>query len=80
MFDRASALWRKLTHQPVPIRPAAQAVEDDRRVWVRRHVSIDTRVTPASGEGEPSLSATSWTCRPAASNWPRPGPSGRATC
>ncbi len=57
MFDRTSALWRKLTHQPAPIRPAAQAVEDDRRVWVRRHVRIDTRVTPTSSAGEASLSA-----------------------
>ena len=80
MFDRASALWRKLTHQPVPIRPAAQAVEDDRRVWVRRHVSIDTRVTPASGEGEPSLSARILDVSSGGIQLAAPGPSGRATC
>ena len=57
MFDRASDLWRKLAHRPAPIQPAASAVEDDRRVWVRRHVSMETQVTPTSDAGGPSLSA-----------------------
>ena len=57
MFQRAASVWRKLTHQPVPVRPSdAAAAEEDRRVWVRRQVRIETRVTP-SAEDETPLSA-----------------------
>jgi c-di-GMP-binding flagellar brake protein YcgR len=58
VFERATSLWRRLTHQPAPSHAAAAlAEEEERRVWVRRHVSIETRVTPASGEDETGLSA-----------------------
>ena len=33
------------------------AAEDDRRIWVRRHVNVETRITPTSSDGEPSLVA-----------------------
>ena len=54
MLDRAAALWRRLTHQPAPAGPLA---DEDRRIWVRRHVSVETRVTPTSGGGESPLPA-----------------------
>ena len=57
MFDRASALWQKLTQRRANKHAAAGVAEDDRRVWVRRHVSIETRVTPTGDESEPSLDA-----------------------
>jgi len=57
VFDRAASLWRKLKHQPTTWQPDAATAEEDRRVWVRRHVSAETRVAPASGDGEASLTA-----------------------
>jgi hypothetical protein len=57
VFDRAASLWRKLTHHRAAVRPSAAIAEEDRRLWVRRHVSIETQVTPTSGAGEPPLSA-----------------------
>jgi len=53
VFDRTAALWRRLTHRPSSVHPAA---EEDRRVWVRRHVNVQTRVAPASGD-EPATPA-----------------------
>jgi c-di-GMP-binding flagellar brake protein YcgR len=58
VFERATSLWHRLTHQPAPDLPgAAQATEENRRVWVRRHVSVETRITPTSGDGEPPVDA-----------------------
>lgn len=60
MFERATSLWNRLTRRPAPGTLAGRpdAEEEDRRLWVRRPVNnVETRVTPATGEAEPSLSA-----------------------
>jgi hypothetical protein len=54
MFERASSLWRRLTHRP----PAAAlsegaAAADDRRVWVRHAADAETRLTPAAAAAAP---------------------------
>jgi hypothetical protein len=46
VFERAASLWRRLTRKPAHAHAAA---EDDRRVWVRRHVSVETQVAAADG-------------------------------
>jgi c-di-GMP-binding flagellar brake protein YcgR len=53
VFKRAASLWNRLTHRPA----SGALAEEDRRLWVRRHVSVETRVTPATGEAETPLPA-----------------------
>lgn len=53
VFERTTSLWRRLTKRPSPVRPAA---EQDRRVWVRRQVNVNTQVAPAGGD-EPATPA-----------------------
>jgi c-di-GMP-binding flagellar brake protein YcgR len=58
VFDRAASLWNRLTQKPAWQGPGAgQTAEEDRRLQVRRHVRVETKVTPAAAEAEPSLSA-----------------------
>ena len=57
MLESAASLWRRLTHQPRGRPTGAPIAEPDRRVWVRRHVSAETRVVPTSAPDEASVSA-----------------------
>ena len=59
MFDRAAALWNRLTQKPIwASSGAGQTAEEDRRVRVRHNVNMETKVTPAAGAAEPSLRAS----------------------
>ncbi len=57
MFQRTASLWNRLTRQPASNTLASALAEEDRRLWDRREVNVETRVTPAAGEAETSLSA-----------------------
>jgi c-di-GMP-binding flagellar brake protein YcgR len=58
VFERAASLGNRLTKKPVWESPGArQIAEENRRLRARQPVSIETKVTPAAGEAEPSLSA-----------------------
>ena len=57
MFQRAASLWNRLTRKPASGTLATALAEEDRRLWDRREVNVETRVTPAAGEAETSLNA-----------------------
>ena len=58
MFERAASLWNRLTQKPAWESPSAgQVAEEDRRLRSRHSVCLETKVTPADGPADSSLSA-----------------------
>lgn len=57
MFQRTASLWNRLTRKPASGTLAAALAEEDRRLWDRREVNVEIRVTPATGQAESSLNA-----------------------
>jgi c-di-GMP-binding flagellar brake protein YcgR len=58
VFDRAAAIWNRLTQKSGWQGAAAgQTAVEDRRLEVRRLASVETKVTPAAGAPESSLRA-----------------------